>query len=249
MFDSPLTIFALAIAPIVTVIFVSVFFVKREPVSQPSIAAAIPLGLSSMALLLAQSGLVLLATFQQIAVQRASGIKAVVAGMLRAQQPLSWGFLDFAVCLAVLVLVSAVLRYSSEVETPLMRAYISVPALILTAVVVVALFLIVWLQYGTVDLVMMVCDKHRYQELASMYGTTNPADLAARISSRLAIIVFLSIALFVALIVSGVLNLVWRKKQNPRQAFATVLIVGALVGAGASALSEFGFVDYLQNLK
>ncbi len=39
------------------------------------------------------------------------------------------------------------------------------PALIVTAVFVLTLFLIVYLQYGTVDLVMMICDKHRYQEL------------------------------------------------------------------------------------
>jgi len=32
------------------------------------------------------------------------------------------------------------------------------------------------------------------------------------------------------------------------QAFATVLTLGALVGCGASALSEFGFIDYLAHL-
>jgi hypothetical protein len=95
---------------------------------------------------------------------------------------------------------------------------------------------------------MMVCDTHRYQDLASQYGTANPAYFASRISSRLVIIAFMSVVLFIALIAAGVVDLVWRQMQNPRQAFATILLLGALVGCGASALSEFGFVDYLQHL-
>ncbi len=245
MLSSPLTIFALAIAPIVTVIFVVFYWRRRDPVSQPSIVAAAALCLSSIAILLAQSSQVILAAFQQIATQRAAGIKAVVAGLMRAQRPLAWGLLDVAICLVVTVLVCVFLRYSRDEETPLMHAYVSMPALIVTAVFVLTLFLIVYLQYGTVDLVMMICDKHRYQELGSQFGMTNPADFAARISARLVSIFFLSIFQFFALVVTGVLDLAWRQKQEVRPRFATVLTLGALVGCGAGALSEFGFIDYL----
>jgi hypothetical protein len=248
MHDSSLTLFALAIAPVVAVVFIAFNCVKRDPVSQPSIVAAIPLALSSIAILLSQSAVILLAAFQEIAQQRTAGIKAVTAGMLRAQQPLAWGLLDAAVCLVAVLLCTVFLRYSRDEEAPLMRAFVSLPALIATAVVVVALFLMLYLQYSTVDLVMMVCDKHRYQDLASQYGTVNPAYFASRISSRLVITAFMSVVLFVALIVAGVLDLFWRQKQNPRQAFATILVLGTLVGCGASALSEFGFVDYLAHL-
>jgi hypothetical protein len=248
MLDSPVTLIALAISPIVAALFIALYCVRRDPLSQPSIVAAIPLALSSIAILLGQSAVILLAAFQAIAQQRTTGIKAVTAGMLRAQQPLAWGLLDVAICLIAVLLCTVFLRYSRDEEAPLIRAYVSLPALIATAVVVVALFLMLYLQYSTVDLVMMVCDKHRYQDLASQYGTVDPAYFASRISSRLVIIAFTSVVEFIALIVAGVLDLFWRQKQNPRQAFATILMLAALVGCGASALSEFGFVDYLAHL-
>ena len=167
--DSPLTLFALAISPIVAVIFVSLLWFKRDPVSQPSIVAAIPLGLSSITILLGRSAVVLLAAFQEIATQRTSGIAAVTAGLLRAQRPLAWGFVDVGACLAIILLFAVFLRYSRDEETPLFRAHVSLPALIVTSVVVVFLFLMVYLQYSTVDLVMMIVDKHRLQELSSQF--------------------------------------------------------------------------------
>jgi hypothetical protein len=74
--DSPITIFALAISPLVAVIFACLSWFKRDPVSHPSIVAAIPLCLSAIAILLAQSAVVLLATFQEIATQRTAGMGA-----------------------------------------------------------------------------------------------------------------------------------------------------------------------------
>jgi hypothetical protein len=247
MLDSPITIFALAISPIVTVVFACLCWFKRDPLSQPSMAAAIPFGLSSIAILLGQSGVILLATFQQIATQKTSGMSAVTAGILRAQQPLIWGLLDCGACLIVLVFISAVLRYQRDEETPLLHAYVSLPALIVTAVVLTGLFLLVEFQHSTVDLVMKIVDKARYQELASQYGTTNPAYFARTISSRLVIITFSSVPMFLVLIGSGILNLFWRQKQNSRQAFAVVLTIGAVIGCGVFALNELGFVDYLQH--
>ncbi len=246
--DSPLTLFALAIPPIVAVIFVSFLWFNRDPVSQPSLVGAIPLGLSSIAILLGQSAVILLEAFQEIANRRTAGIAAVTAGLLRAQRPLSWGFLDCAACLVIILLFTVFLRYSRDEETPLIRAYVSLPALIVTAVVVVFLFLMVYLQYGTVDLVMMIVDKHRLQDLTSQFGRVDPAYFAARISSRLVIIAFASVVQFIALLAAGSLDLFWRQKQNSRQAFATVLTLGALVGCGASTLSELGFVDYLAHV-
>ena len=76
----------------------------------------------------------------------------------------------------------------------------------------------------------------------------SPAYFASRISSRLVIITFASVVQFIALIVAGALGLVWRQKQNSRPAFATVLTLGALIACGATALSEFGFIDYLVHL-
>ena len=246
--DSPLTLVALAISPVVAVIFACSYWFKRDPVSHPSIVAAIPLGISSIAILLAQSAVILLSTFQEIATRRTAGMGAVVSGLLKAQRPLIWGLIDFGACLVILFLVSVFLRYSRETDTPPIHAYVALPALIAGAVVLVALFLMLYLQYGTVDLVMMIVDKHRNQELASHYGTVNPAWFAARISSRLVATTFLSIALFCASIIAGTLSLFWRKKHDSRQAFALVLTLGALVGCGVSALSEGGFVDYLEHL-
>ncbi len=243
--DSPVTFFALAIPPIVALVFVCLIWFRRDPVSQPSIVAAIPLALTSISILLGESAAVLLATFNEIATGKSAGIRAVVAGLLRAQRPISWGFLDFAACLIVIFLTCAILRYSSDAETPLIQAYLSLPALIATAAVVVTLFLMVYLQYSTVDLVMMIVDNHRNQEVVSKYGTVSPAYFAARISSRLVATFFLSIAEFLGLIVAGVFDLFWRQKQDSRPAFAAVLTLGALIGCGVSALSEFGFVDYL----
>jgi hypothetical protein len=241
----PFTLIALAISPIVAVIFVSLYWFKRDPVSQPSIVAVIPLGLTSIAILLGQGAVILLETFNEIATRRAAGLGAVIAGLLRAERPLAWGLLDFAACLVIVFLFSAFLRYSRDEETPVIRAYVSLPALIITAVVIVVLFLMVYLQYSTVDLVMMIVDKHRSQELTSIFGTVDPGYFAARISSRLVIIAFMSVFQFIASIVAGVLDLSWRQKLSSRQTFATVLTLGALVGCGASALSEFGFIDYL----
>jgi hypothetical protein len=246
--DSPLTLLALAISPVVAVIFVSFLWFQRDPVSQPSIVAAIPLSLSSIAILLGRSAIVLLAAFQEIATHRTAGMAAVTAGLLRAQRPLAWGFVDSAACLVIVLLFTVFLRYSRDEETPLFRAFVSLPALIITAVVVVFLFLMVYLQYSTVDLVMMIVDKHRLQELSTQFGTVSPAYFAARISSRLVIVTFASVIQFIALMVAGALDLFWRQKQNSQQAFATVLTLGALVGCGASALSEFAFIDYLAHL-
>src|SRR6185437_11018076 len=216
---SPFTFFALAIPPIVAVAFVFFYWFKREPVSQPSIVAAIPLVLSSIAILLGQSGYVLLNTFQEIATQRAAGMTAVVSGLLRAQRPLAWGLLDCGACLVVLILVAVFLRYSRDAETPVIHAYVALPALIVTAVVVVAAFSMVYLQYSTVDLVMMIVDTHRNQELASQFGAVAPAYFAARISSHLVLITLLSITEFCALLVAGGLSLGWRQKQCARARF------------------------------
>jgi hypothetical protein len=248
MIDSPVTLFALAISPIVALIFVSLYRFKRDPASQPSIVTAIPLGLSSIAILLVQGAVNLLATFDEIATQRATGLGAVVSGVLRAQQPLIWGFLDFGACLAVVFLVSAFLSYSRDADAPLIHAYVSLPALIATAVVVIALFLMVYLQFDTVDLVMKIVDNHRYHELISQFGTVTPAYFAAKISSRLVAIVFLSALLIFALFVVGILSLFWRQVQESRTAFATVLTLGAIVGCGVCALNELSFVDYLQHV-
>lgn len=247
--DSPLTLFALAISPVVAVVFACFYWFKRDPVSQPSIVAAIPLGLISIAILLARSALVILAAFQEISTRQTTGLGAVVSGLLKAQRPLAWGFIDFAACLVILILVSVFLKYSRDADTPPIHAYVALPALIATGVVLVALFLMVYMQYGTVDLVMMIVDTHRNQELASQYGTVSPAYFASRISSRLVATAFLSVALFIALMIAGAVNLFWRQKQNNRQPFATALALGTLVGCGVSALSELGFVDYLLHLK
>jgi len=243
--NSPLTLFALAISPIMAVFYVSFLWLKRDPVSQPSIVAAIPLGLSSIAILLGQSAFILLAAFQEIATRRAAGLGAVTAGLLRAQRPLAWGFVGFSACLVIVLLFTIFLRYLRDEETPPIRAYLSLPALIVTAVVVVALFLMVYLQYSTVDLVMMIVDRHRLQELSSQFGRVDPAYFAARISSRLVIVASSSVLQFLALIVTGVLDLVWRQKQSSRHAFAMVLTLGTLVGCGVCALNELGFIDYL----
>lgn len=243
--DSPLTLFALAISPIVAVIFISLNWFKRDPLSQPSIVVAIPLGLTSVAILLGQSSTILLHTFQEIATHQDAGTRAVIAGLVRVQRPLAWGFVNLAGCLIIIFLVSAFLRYSRDAETPLVHAYVSLPALIATVSIVIALFLIVYLQYNTVDLVMKIVDTRRNQELISEYGTVSPAYFASKISSRLVATFLLSLFEIFALIVAGVLNLIWRQKQNSRQNFATVLIVGVIVGCGVSALSEFSFVDYL----
>jgi hypothetical protein len=248
MIDSPVTVFALAISPIVTVIFVSLYWFKRDPASQPSIVAAIPLGLSSIAILLVQGAVNLLATFNEIATQRAAGLGAVVSGVLRTQRPLIWGFLDFGACLAIAFLVSAFLSYSKDEDAPMIHAYVSLPALIATVVVVIALFLMAYLQFDTVDLVMKIVDNQRYHELTSQFGTVTPAYFAAKISSRLVAIVFLSAFLIFALIVAGILNLFWRQKHDSRKNFATVITIGALVGCGVCVLNEFSFVDYLQHV-
>ncbi|HKF49121.1 MAG TPA: hypothetical protein VKB38_17310 [Terracidiphilus sp.] len=249
MIHSPLTVLALAISPIVMVTFVLQSWFKRDPLSQPSIVAAIPLGLSSIAILLGQSGVILLATFQAIATQQTAGMKAVVSGLIGAQQPLIWGLLDFLACLVVIFFVSTVLRYQRDEETPLVHAYVALPALIATAVVLVGLFLLVYFQYSTVDLVMKIVDNARYQELASQYGTANPAFFARTISSRLVIITFSSVPMLLILIASGILNLLWRQKQLSRQALAMVLTLGTLIGCGVSVLSELSFVDYLRHVR
>ncbi|HEY2860928.1 MAG TPA: hypothetical protein VGJ21_21135 [Terracidiphilus sp.] len=249
MFASPLVLFALAIPPIVAVVFIAIYCVKSDPVSQPSLVAAVPLCLTSIAILLSHSAVVLLAAFQAIAQQRTAGFKAVIDGMLLAQRPLSWGLLDVALCLTAIVLCLVVLRYQRDEEAPLMRAFVSLPALIATAVVAVVLFLMVYLQYSTVDLVMMICDKHRLPELAAQYGNVSPGFFASRISSRLVAITFISVIECIALVGASVLALLWRQKQNPRQAFAAVLTLGALICCAAGALSEFGFVDYVAHLK
>ena len=243
--DSLLTLFALTIPPIVVVIFVSRYWLKRDPISQPSIVAAIPLGLSSIALLLAQSAFLLLHTFNEISSQRTAGLGAVISGLLLAQQPLVSGFIDFTVCLVIFFLILGALRFSRDEDTPLIHAFVSLPALIATAAALIALFLVVYLQYGTVDLVMKIVDTHRNQELIAQYGMVSPAYFARKISSRLVVIFFLSQLIFVVLVVAGGLDLFWRQKQNNRQRFATVLTLGAFVGSAASALSEIGFVDYL----
>jgi hypothetical protein len=245
MLDSLVTLFALAIPPIVTLIFVLFYWFKRDPVSQPSIVAALPLGLTSVAILLGLSAFLLLHTFNEIANQRVAGLRAVLSGLLQVQQPLAWCISDFAGCLVIVFLVSGALRHSRDEDTPLIHAYISLPALIVTAVVLVTLSLIMYLQYGTVDLVMKIVDSRRTQELVSQYGYVGPGYFARIISSRLVAIFFLSQFEFFALIVTGALDLFWRQKQNSRQTFATILTVGALIGCGVGALSEFSFVDYL----
>ena len=249
IFDSPLTIFALAISPIVTIVFISLYWFKRDPVSQPSIVAAIPLGLSSIAILLGQSATILLHTFNEIATHRAAGMGAVISGLLRVQQPLAWGFLDFAICLIVVFLVSGALRFWRDEDTPPIHAFVSLPALFVTGALVVALFLMVYLQFGTVDLVMKIVDNHRYQELVSQYGAVSPAYFARRISSQLVAVFFLSQFEFITLVIAGMLDLFWRQKQNSRQTFATVLAAGALVGCGVSTLNEFAFVGYLAHVR
>jgi hypothetical protein len=245
LLDSPLTILALAISPIVAVIFVSLYWFKRDPVSQPSIVAAIPICLCSIAILLGQGSFILLRTFDEIATRRTAGLGAVLSGLFRVQRPLAWGLVEFVVCLIFIFLGSGAIRYSSEVESPLIHAYISLPALIVTAVVLVALFLIVYLQYGTVDLVMKIVDTPRNRELVLQYGTPNPGYFAHLISSRLVAIFFLSQLEILTLIIAGAFDLFWRQTQNGRQSFATILVLGALVGCGVSALSEFGFINYL----
>lgn len=248
-FDSPLTFVALAIPPIVAVVFVASYVFRRDPIAQPSIVAAVPFGLSSIAILLAQSAAILLATFNEIASRRAAGLGAVISGLLRAQRPLGWGFVDFGVSLTVIFLASAFLRYSGDAEQPVIHAYLSLPPLIVTAAALIGLFLIAYLQYGTVDLVMMIVDNQRYHELVSQFGVVSPGYFAARISSRLVAVTFLSIAEICALIIAGVISLPWRQKQDSRRAFATILTLGAFVGCAVSALNEFGFVDYLQHVR
>lgn len=249
IFDSPVSIIALAIAPIVTVIFAVLYWFKRDPASQPSIVAAIPLTLCSIAILLGQSSVILLHTFAEIANRRTAGLGAVLSGLFRVQQPLAWGLLEVVICLVFVFLASAAIRYTNEEATPLVHAYVSVPALIVTAIVVVALFLMVYLQYDTVDLVMKIVDTRRNHELVAQYGTVSPGYFARTISSRFVAIFFLANVEVLALIVAGALSLFWRQKQDPRQAFATILTVGAIVGCGASALSEFGFINYLQHVR
>jgi hypothetical protein len=106
----------------------------------------------------------------------------------------------------------------------------------------------VYVQYRTVDLVMMIVDTHRINELTAQYGSVSPSFFAAKISSSLVSIFFLSIFQSAALIVAGVLDLIWRQEQDGRQAFAAVLTIGALICCGVGALNELSFLDYLQHV-
>lgn len=247
--DSPITIFALAISPLVAVIFIVAGWFKRNSAARPSIVAAIPLALCSIAILLGQSAVTLLEAFNRIATRQWAGVGAVISGLLAAQGPLAWGLLDCGACLIAILLFRIFLQYQQDEETALIDAYVALPALIATAAIVAGLFAMVYVQYGTVDLVMKVVDNHRGQELFSEYGTASPAYFAAKISSRLVAVTFLSFSEFCVLLVVGFLNLFWRQQQNSRQRFAVALTVGVLIACGVSALSEFSFIDYLGHVR
>ncbi len=245
MIDSPLTFFALAVPPLVTVIFIAFCWLKRNPVSRPSIVSAVPFALTSIPILLAHSAAILLRIFAEMSTHGTASAWAIVSGLLRVQRPITLAFLEFVACMTAIFLVSAILRFSRGSDRPLIHAYVSHPALFANVFVLVALFLLVYFQYSTADLVMKVVDYHRYNELASQYGAVRPAYYAAQISSRLVAVFFLSQAEFLALIVVGVLNLVWRQKQSSRQVFAKVIALGASVMCGVCALIEMFFVSYL----
>jgi hypothetical protein len=254
LFDSPLTLFVLALPPIVAVVFIVFIWLKREPVAQPSIVAAIPLGLAPVTLLLSQSAVILISTFQQIATQQSAGIHAVIRGMLRSQQPIIWGILDFTICLSIIFLFIALLnalrgRDEEQDDAQLhMHAYISLPALIFTVLILISILLIVYFQYSTVDLVMKIVDPHRTKELGIDISTFNPAAYASRISYQLMAIAALSFCLFFASLIAGALCLFWRQKMHSREGFAFIFVLATLAVCGITLLEEFSFVNYLQNL-
>jgi hypothetical protein len=251
LFESPFTLLALVIPPLVAIVFIAIYIFKREPASQPSVIAAIPLCLTSITILLGQSAVLILSAFRAIATQKASGLAAVITGLQRAQQPLVDGFLDLTVCLILILLFATILnsvRAHEDEDAPLLHAYISLPALIITSCLLLSVFLIVYLQYSTVDLVMMIVDTNRNSEVASQIGAMNISKLAASISYRLIATAFLSFFLFFACLVSAALALFWRNKQDHRQTFATILVIAALAGCGLSLLEELSFIHYIQNL-
>jgi len=243
--DSPFSVLVLAIPPIVALVFVFLLWRKQEQHSQPSIVAAIPFCLISISLLLTRSSFVILAAFSEIAAQRRAGLAAVLSGLLDAQRPIALAFLDVAACLTLTVLVSGAIRFSRDEDGPLISADVSLPALIATGVFLASLFLIAYIQYSTVDLVMMVVDTHRNHELSSIYRDLGMGDLARKISARLVMIWALSVFELLALVVTGIFDLVWRKRSEPRPMFGILLMLGALAGCGLCALDEFSFVSYL----
>lgn len=249
IFISLLILMALAIPPAVAIYSIASHRLQRNSTKPLSLVAALPFGLSSIALLLGHASVILLIAFHEIANMQNAGIALVLIGLWRAQQPLFWGFLDLLLSLFAILLFAIFLKYARDEESPLMQAYIPLPALLVTALAAGALFLLVNFQYGTVDLIMMIVDGRRYNELIAHAGVMDMAYFAAQIGSRLFLTAVLSFLLFFVLLLAGILNLLWRHKKKNRQVFATILILGTLAGCCLGTLQELNFANYLRQLQ
>ncbi len=249
VFISLLILFALAIPPSVAIYCIASHWLKRNSPRQPTVVAAIPLGLSAIALLLTHAAAILLFAFHEIARMQDPGVALILIALLRAQQPLFWGFVDLILSLFAILLFAIYFKYARDEESHLMQAFTPLPALLFTLLASAALFLLAQFQYGTVDLVLAIVDPRRFNQLALQTGVANMDYYAAQVSSRLLLTAVLSCLLFFALLLAGILNLVWRHSQTNRQALATFLILGTLAGCCFGALQELNFVNSLRQLQ
>lgn len=247
-FDSPVTLFALAIPPLVTLVFLVFFWLRRQPLNQPSIVIVLPFGLTAITILLGQSAILTISAFKQIATQKTAGVFELTNALRSAQQPITAGMVDVAVCLLLILISAFILKIIGDDDQPMLHAYISLPALIATGVVIISVLLLAYFQYNTVDMIMVVIDPRRYHELASNGNLPGVDAYAARISMRLILITALSVVLFIASLVAGILNIFWRQKESARENFAMVLAIATLAGCGLSLLEGFNFTNYLNNL-
>jgi hypothetical protein len=216
--------------------------------SQPPIFAATPLALTSVAIQIGVSALTIISGFNEIAKQKATGVRAAAEVFIEAQRSLVWGLLEFAACVVVAGVFAAAMISIAKESTPILQSSASPRTLAWSAGALFGIGLLVWYHGNTVDLCMAILDPKRFIEAAKRLGTTNLEDVATIIARRLAIAGLSAKFAMVALIAIGFRSFNPVRPRRPNFAASILLATIALCWCGLNMAIDFRNIKYLQSI-
>jgi hypothetical protein len=231
--------------PILSIFLLYFYWQRRGRMLQPLLFALTPLALASASIQLGVGTVTVVEGFGSIATQKATGIRALAAVFLDAQDAVLVGLLESAICVAVAVILAAVLRPRDTYPTLPSFSSAKVLDLACSGLAVFAVVLLVWYQRNTVDFCMVVVDQSRSSELAARFGNLNFENAATIITHRLTVVALTAKALTVALIAISFRSLNTYRSRKWDFATSMLFAVFALGCCGFAVTFELKSLRYL----
>lgn len=193
---------AMLASPILSLLFLYIYWLRRGRDWQPPIIAVIPLALTSSALLAGSSARSIIAGFANISAEESSGASPLTQIFRRSQEGILWGLTEFALCAIVVGTLAAAIRR----HAPVSRSPHSVFGVLSSVAALIGTGVLLGYEHSTTDLLMAVIDPGPATEAITQGYLNDPDSFSRMIGHRLTVIGSAAILITIALIIISLIS-------------------------------------------